>query len=583
MAKNSNRNSLRRDTDEKISKNPIDDLTDKKKLETSSNEMNSHLSDISNKLDDIQAATELGAETTEKANNDLKNTITNSLGETNYTLKELVAASELSLETLSYGLRNLGNKATTISNKLSNIFKSINKTSPSRGTSTEDQLKGTLPEAVPPSEPVIPEPFNKPNPVNNDPKNNPSDDGKGKKNNPEKPQKSKKPSKGNGINQTLITGFKALQTSSDKISSLLFDLTVSAALNTAKLVLMIAAIIFVADVIRMKFQYFSNLFETNFKKFLEFGGKLAPIYEKILAMVSTIKDVFSGKINFMDYLKQINVEYMGLIKDLAFGVEMMLAKALAGVVRYFGNNKLADTIEGAGLSDYQRHTGAVLTGEDRTLAAKYDLQQDKQARASTSEAKATYAAASPLQMQYSGVNPNQTNDPNSQRDYDDKPEDIQVKYMEDKNDVSAKVKSTSTMLDDMNYSATAIKSAAPEIADITSSYNKLKAESPDLAATVQPDYDALLKAYKAGGNSDNTNSTNAQPDNPKNSQTYISQKNISSLMMDSGTFNSGYLNPSSNNVGVTNVKTVNNNHVYRIDPRTSSSAPGMSNIALGTN
>ena len=568
MAKNK-RNSFR--------KNPIEDIADMKKQEAGVKDQSSTLSSIDNKLDNIQAIGELGAEVSERGFSTLNDTVGNKLSENTATLDDLVAGSELIADITSIQGRKLNKTSNIISNKLSNIYKVLSSGMAQKANSntepaqpqeptTEESVSGTLP--VPQPEPPQP-----PDPINDNRPRRGDEEGEGRKIPRKRERRDNDPNRGNR-NKIFEEGFKSLQKNGDTIAKLLFDITVTSALNVAKTVMMIGAIILVADILRMKFQYFNKLMETNFKQFNEKLGKFAPIVEKILTGIDSVNKVLEGNFSAEQIAITIAKSIGGILKSAISTIGLMISKGLAGLLRalpFDWSKNAADSVEGQGLYEYQSETNATLTGRDARLAAvtqdshdRDDRQRDNMENGYTPDGERTNHS-----------NPNFT--PETAPDYDkisdpDKRYNIIEKMMnlmaESKNDTDHISNSSNPNGDNSSL----IKAMQTSVTSVNNDYTELQKLSPDAAKRAKPSVDQLNSAYQ--GLSEKSN-PKVSPDNPKNSPTYTQEKNIGNMTIlpKENASNSG--NGGASNVGVTNIKNVSNNHVYTFEPRTSSPAPGM--------
>lgn len=557
-------------------KNPIEDIADMKKQEAGVRDQSSTLSSIDNKLDHIQAVGELNAEVAEQGFSNLNDTVGNKLSENTATLDDLVAGSELIADVTSSQGRKLNKTSNIISNKLSSIYKvlssGINVNVPSQAASpqeptSEESVSGTLP--VP--EPLPPEP---PNPVQED-ETRPSrkNDDQQTKSPKKKQQKIKDPDKGNR-NKIFEEGFKSLQKNGDTIAKLLFDITVTSALNVAKTVMMIGAIILVADILRMKFQYFNKLMETNFKQFNEKLGKFAPIVEKILTGIDSVNKVLEGNFSAEQIAITIAKAIGGILKSAISTIGLLISKGIAGLLRalpFDWAKSAADSVEGQGLYEYQAETNATLTGKDARLAAITQDGHDKDDR----ERDNMENGYMPDGEKTNHSNPNFT--PETAPDYD-KISDPDKRYniIEKMMNLMAQSKNDTDHINDSSNpngdNSSLIKAMQTSVTSVNNDYTELQKLSPDAAKRAKSSVDQLNSAYQSLSTKSNAK---VKADDPKNSPTYTQEKNIGNMTIlpkeNTGSAGQG----AASNVGVTNIKNVSNNHVYTFEPRTSSPAPGM--------
>lgn len=573
MAKNK-RNTFR--------KNPIDEISDMKKTQSIQSKSGEALESINSKLDDIQASGELGSEVMQSGFDKLNQVIDNKVSETNATLDDLVAGSELISETVNIHGRNLTKISTTMSNQLSNIYKVLSsgalnnkpeKPPEAAGGSSDGGIEPPAPQEgseypVPEPAKPTPEPTNGSSPPNN---NNSSNDGK-------KPKRTRHDihhfyHRSGNSSAAIKEGFKGLQKSSDKISGFLFDITVTSALNVAKTALMIGAIILVADVIRMKFQYFGKLLETNFKTFNEKLGKFAPLMEHLLTGIDSVTKLLEGNFTAEQLASTLGRAVGSVLKDAISAMALGLSKAIAGLLRHLPFNwakGAADNVEGQGLYEYQSNTNATLSGNDLKLAAMSKESHDEEKRKDYNIDH---------NFNTDGTR-NANSDPNAQPmlppDYekfsDDKKYETIGKMMNLMAQSRQDKERMESAYDPKGDNSGLIKSMQSSVSSINNEYNELQKISPDAANNVKSTVDSMNSTFKGlshkGG-------INTQADSPKNSQTSIQERNINTLASQAKQLSSDVNSATNGNIGVTNIKNVNHRNVYQMEPRTSSPAPGM--------
>lgn len=189
------------------------------------------------------------------------------------------------------------------------------------------------------------------------------------------PAKDQSKSKGDSnridnLKSVIQKGFKSTVGVIDKVSSMLFKYTLTAALASAKFAMGIFALILGIDLIRVYIKYFSDLFQESFEKFYNMAGTWGPIFDSIFTSIDKIRNMWES--GDWGGLALAVVEGLGeLLQILVSSLALGLGKLGASILRAFGMDKKADALEGASIQQYQQQTNAQLKPEDQEKLAKY--------------------------------------------------------------------------------------------------------------------------------------------------------------------------------------------------------------------
>lgn len=341
--------------------------------------------DYTNNLEDIQAAGELTAESSEQSLQEHR--------EQTRTLKDIMAAAELNAE-------NTESSNQKLNDLNANVVQGFEKIS-EFAQQIRDSLKA-MPAA--PTPPALPE---EPKPEENLPTEEPAPhrpenmaeylrllagnlvDFFKPKSEEEKP----KPKPGDdtstkfdlvldrldGLAKITQKGFNKTIGLADDIASALFKFTVSAMLNTAKLAAMVFGIVLIADILTIHFNHWTKMFNENFSKFeKELGSFAAPLTD----IWSSLKDIYNywkqGEYGKM--VDEIGQSVANASKYLFDALLLGLGKALASLIRAMGKDELADDFETATVMRANREMGYKLSEEEEKMVARTYDRQDKEKR-----------------------------------------------------------------------------------------------------------------------------------------------------------------------------------------------------------
>ncbi|HGW7622979.1 baseplate hub [Yersinia phage PYps47T] len=351
----------------------------------------SGLNDISTKLDDAQAASELIAQTVEEKSNEIIGAIDN----VESAVSDTTAGSELIAETVEIGNninKEIGESLGSKLDKLTSLLEQKIQTAGIQQTGTSlAVVESAIPVKVVEDDtaefvgPLLPAP----EAVNNDPDADffPAPQPvEPKRESPEEKQKKEafnlKLSQAlDKLTKTVDFGFKKSISITDKISSMLFKYTVSAAIEAAKMVALIMAVVIGIDLLMVHFKYWSDkfskawdLFSTDFKTFSSETGTWGPLLQSIFESIDEIKKFWEA--GDWGGLTVAIVEGLGsVLYNLGELIQLGMAKLSAAILRVIpGMKDTADEVEGRALENFQNSTGASLNKEDQEKVANY---QDK--------------------------------------------------------------------------------------------------------------------------------------------------------------------------------------------------------------
>lgn len=358
----------------------IEEMAPQRRLDDSNDERNKSLNDISNNLQDVQAAIEIGAEVTE----DKGNQIIQIIGTGNTLLQDIVAGAEITSEAqerTTNEVRNLGSLTSKMSEKIGKLSEMLGEKIKGTGTqvapaenTTLEAIKESMPLKVEETElrslieKLLPQNPGKPD---SDFPEQPTLPGPSSDNEDKKKEESdfKIGELFKDLTKVSKKGFGAMIGIGDKIAGLLLSVSVSAALQLAKTTAMILALVMGFDQIRVMFSYIQKQFKENFDnfftKFEEWGG----VFQSLVTAVDNITNAFSEG-NFsklvIAILKGIGNIAVQMTEIVIKGVNELIAEAL----RSMGFDSKADEMELNTLENYQRRSGNSLDEEDSNRLAE---------------------------------------------------------------------------------------------------------------------------------------------------------------------------------------------------------------------
>lgn len=577
-------------------------IEDSKEQRDSNKVLNNNTSELSNiggKIDDLQASTELGNESSEQKNNN----IISSLGNINSGIQDTIASGELNAE-LSQSIlettSTISNVATQISDKLSKLnnmlAEKIGLSGSEKSTSQYDTSLSIIAESIPkieksnydirdainglrlpddkdPGDDVFPEedrdlPVPVPLPVPSPRENEDQND-----NNPK--DKDDISGKLDHLIDATKGGFKASLGFSDKITSMLFKYTVTAMLEAAKTAAMILSIIVALDVIRIHFNYWSKLLETNFDEFNNKAREWGPLLQGIIDTVNDVKNMWE-KGDFAGLTVAIIKGIGKTLYQLGELIILGISKAVASVFRMMGADDKADALVGDSLESFQSRTNAQLSDHDQQLLAEYQVKKIKKEKEEREKPMSQTTAAANIRA--GGIMPQKQEKPIPASPIDGLGEKDQVAVMKANNETSASMRRFETYLSNADPESNGDKS------NINKTFKNIQEniknpvfdKSPEIKTMLQKNLDDLTSKY----NDFNKKTLAVKPEPVSESQ---DSQSVNRIKQSSESNNTD--SPKAGNTTVNQMNQVNNTSKtsYIMPPQTSSAAPGMSGQTLKIN
>ncbi|QJT71709.1 tail tape measure protein [Shewanella phage Thanatos-1] len=346
--------------------------TDKDILANSEDQLKA-LGNLSSKMDDAQASSELVAETIENKSNEIISSLSplsDKLNSISSSTQDVIAGSELIAEEIVKTREATVQELSSLKSISAKISEKIGALNVEKVDKTE-----TILEAIKAAMPVPPVPQD-PDPIvqSLSPKApSPAEDILPRQSPQDKKPKADKSSESDKLS-TLIaltkSGFNRSVAISDRISSMLFKYTISAAIAAAKIAAIIMSLVFTVDVLMIHFNHWSKMFDDNFSNFRSKLESWGPFFQDILQTMEDIKTFWDE--NDWSGLALAIVEGMGnIMRNLGELIIKGINKLVAKLASLFGKEDLAIEIEGRALEGFQARTGAKLNDEESTTLAKY--------------------------------------------------------------------------------------------------------------------------------------------------------------------------------------------------------------------
>lgn len=500
------------------------------------------LNEIHDKLEDVQAASELTSETVQQKSDEIINELANGIGDLSAGM-ELVAESA---ESTSNEMKKLNDTSSQISEKLSKLTDLLSKKieeipnsqpqnvpqleSPSGSTALaviadaipdlqtdQDKITQAIQELLPELDKVPQEDADfldsQPAPVeDNSKKKAPTvpgeDDKKGK-------------DKGGDTLKNLLKvtkdGFKTSIGFSDKIASMLFKYTVTAAVEAAKTAAMILSLVLAVDVIRINFAYWAKLFETNFTEFSKKAEEWGPLITDIVEAVKEIKAAWekgdwSGLT--IAIVKGVGKAVYDILQLLVLNISKLGASLLKQIP---GAGDRALNLEGDSLETFQKSTGAQLSEEDQNTLAQYQVKKKDEELAYQDNHPTLDKKKYELMAIRGEISKDQLQEAMTGRKktaYDNMSQEDKIKAFKTKNEAEAAIVRMNDYIDNGSDSDSFRKSTSGGIKQIGDMINSDSIKDmPELKAELQNQFDALNKKLDK-----KIPNTKVQPDAPSESQ-----------------------------------------------------------------
>lgn len=552
------------------------------------------LGNINDKLNDVQASSDLTSDTVESKSNEIINSLGNGLG-------DVVAATELTAEAVEKNtgeFRKLNDIASQISDKLSKLTSILEEkltpqtqnTGASNASSSSSTTLAVISDAIPDIQTdqekitqalddLLPRLENNQEDADfTDPEPTPAPVVQPPTVVPRTPEEEEEKKNNKSLSDKIgsllkVTkdGFKQSIGFSDKIAGMLFKYTITAAIEAAKMAAMILSLVLAIDVIRINFNYWAELLKTNFTEFSERLGKWAPLLQDIINSVDEVKAAWekgdwSGIT--IAIVKGVGKAIMNLTELIVLGI----SKLIASVMRMIpGGGDRADALEADSLKTYQQHTGAKLTDEESTLVATQDVKKMKEDHehddnvnvvGSMSQSDKIKIATGAMSIEdYKKSHPDNNSDPFFSMSNDD-----QIKAIKAKNEAQASIDRTSKYLDSNDGSDKFKASAKGAINDIGSQLNSGDLDkTPKLKADIQNQLDTLNKKYDALANK-----PTVKADSPAESEEVKAVERINAQ-----TKSQSQTSPQVGNITQVNNSVKKSTNQFNLPTQTATVAPGL--------
>lgn len=367
----------------KGTKKVISDSAQDTKSNKLASDANLKLDSISSQLENSQAAQELVSDVIESKSNE----IISAIDKVNNTGNDIIAGTELMAEAsekTTSAVSGLSDKLTKLTDLLSEKLKATSIDAPTTGTSLS-AVAGAVPVVVVDTPETTTETPNLPVPVPVDnkpdadflPNETPAIGNKPGAADDKKDKKSVVDSLKSLVGVSK-TGFTKTISISDRIASMLFKYTVTAAVEAAKMAALILGIVISLDLLIIHFKYWTekfnmawDLFSKDFTAFSKETGTWGPLLQSIFQSVDKLKAFWEA--GDWGGLTMAIVEGIGSVMyNLGELIQLGMSKLTASILRLIpGLSDTADNIEGRALEGFQLRTGAELEDDDQDKVAKY--------------------------------------------------------------------------------------------------------------------------------------------------------------------------------------------------------------------
>ena len=372
----------------------IEEMAPQRKADQRASATTDELSNISQQMADSQSASELIAETIENKGNQ----VLAGLQQIDKRLEDVVEAGELTAEASEKGAEASRTLTTAMSEKLNKLTSLLSEklsgvTTPTQNTSESTSLqaiKDAMPIEV--EQPKLQELLEKLVPQHNQPQDEDFPALPSPQETPTDDTKTDGKEKDNGfpgfedLLKTTKAGFKATVSITDRIAGMLFKYTVTALAEAAKMAGMIFGVVLAIDSIRVYFQYFQKKFDESWSEFDKKFEEWGPLISDLMTMAKNISVMFKDG-DWSGLAAAIFKGIGNITTGLADMILLGMSKLTASILRAFGKDDMALSVEGGALQGFQDRTGAKLNREDQMTLAKY---QDKQDQEKTASDRALY-------------------------------------------------------------------------------------------------------------------------------------------------------------------------------------------------
>lgn len=363
----------------------IEEMAPQRKADQRASAQTDELSNISQQMADSQSASELIAETIENKGNQ----VLTGLQQIDKRLEDVVEAGELAAEASEKGAEASRTLTAAMSEKLNKLTSLLGEklsgtTSPAQNTTESTSLqaiKDAMPIEV--EQPKLQELLEKLVPQHNQPTNDedfpalPSPETPHQENSKEGKEKGDMFPGMEDLLKTTKAGFKATISITDRIAGMLFKYTVTALAEAAKMAGMIFGVVLAIDSIRVYFQYFQKKFDESWSEFDKKFEEWGPLISDLMTMAKNISVMFKDG-DWPGLAKAIFNGIGNITTSLADMILLGMSKLTASILRTFGKDDMALSVEGSALQGFQDRTGAKLDRADQMTLAKYQDKQDQE-------------------------------------------------------------------------------------------------------------------------------------------------------------------------------------------------------------
>lgn len=312
-------------------------------------------------FDDLQAATEMVAETVENKGNDILDSVDDNTAVNELTAENTQKTAQ-NTETMADNVqksyeeaRKLNSYASQIDEKLRGfgmmMERKFNVVSQivSGIDAIEEALKTEQPEITTPEPetvlPNIPENVEKQEGYRFFPRRR-SEEGERRK----KEQRSSDKGKNdvNQLSKAIRGGFKESVSISNQILNMLFRMTLTAIANAAKWGAILLSLVLAIDTVAVHLRHWSKLFKDDFDTFLNKTGEWAAPITKILTTLENIRDYWR-KGQYGDLITALIKGFGSALLDAFIQLDRIITSGIASLMRALGFEESADELEYGGL------------------------------------------------------------------------------------------------------------------------------------------------------------------------------------------------------------------------------------------
>lgn len=338
-------------------------------------------------MTNVEAGQELVAETIEQGNQELRR-----IGDNTSGIQDVAAATELGAEATENsnailssiddtGKKTFG-KLSEFAERLKSAFNTEVENAPIKTSSSSDQVIQIINEAQDePENPMlgylktISDDIKRLNAKSNDDKTPNVPESK-----PDKDDEMKTliDRIGDQIVKSVDSGFKRTVNVADSISSMLFKYTITAALNFMKIAALLLSMLIAYDVLSRHISHWTQMFQEQYAEFKETLGSLATPFTNLHGIITDLVNYFKSD----EYFKMFTRLAEGAFDQISYVVQMMmvgLAKLGAGILRALNANEAADSLEASAISLATESVGYTPSKEEEATIGRVRKRQAEEA------------------------------------------------------------------------------------------------------------------------------------------------------------------------------------------------------------